>query len=319
MRSKDRYAQRFAKSLQIVKGSNQLYACPLCLISFPVSEAQSLTWDHYPPQSIGGRDSDIALVCQTCRDKWDRFDAEINRLKKYEDFERQFPGMEPIKMQVLGVPRARGLRHRAAICIETNTIKILGRDDKNSRDGTDRLIESLNALTVGSTSGGVSFQLHSDNTLTYNREWIERSFLKAAYLAAFDGLGYPYILSSCFDSIRQQVANPELNILFGHTWTFPPSQSRAERQIILAYVYDPFPLTSLAVFFVGYELKHTFVTFLPLPSFANLLSYERLTETLRGISYIAYVKIPQSEENIYDTELVIVDEHNTPRPVYQLG
>ena len=227
------YAELFSKSLEVITGESGLYRCPLCLKASAVADADSLTWDHYPPRSIGGRDCDTALVCQDCHRRWSRTDAELVKLMRREEFDRLYPDMEPVILRIPGEPYVQGLRHREAIGIREDSIHLTGRPEHTPEEATQRLTEFLNQVTSEGKWDGLEMTVSTDLHLTYSPRRVVRSFLKAAYLAAFDHLGYPYILSPALNAIRQQVREPEVAHLKHFKMLLCPQPTESDSEIAL--------------------------------------------------------------------------------------
>lgn len=306
------YAKRFSESLEVIEEKSGLYRCPLGQEDFDVRDADSLTWDHYPPQkSIGGRDRDKVLVCKGCREKWDRIDAELVKLINREEFDQLYPGMIPVKLSIPDEPYVKGLTLRAAMGIQDNSdwtqVSIQGRSERNPKDATQRLDKFMKQVADEGKWDGLKQHVTSDPTLTYSERLVECSFLKAAYLAAFDCLGYPYILSPELSTIRQQMREPKVAHLTNHTLLFSPQPPGYDREILLAYMQSPEPLTGLAVFFLGYNLSRWCVTFLPLPGRSGLPEYGRLDQALYESGEMKFVGIERSQDLITSKELTLVD------------
>ncbi|MBM3302020.1 MAG: hypothetical protein FJY85_18980, partial [Deltaproteobacteria bacterium] len=228
------YAELFSKSLQVATGESGLYRCPLCLAAFAVVDADSLTWDHYPPQSIGGRDRGAVLVCQDCRRRWNHVDAELVPLMRREEFDRLYPGMEPIVLRIPNDTYVQGLRHREAIGIQEDSVRLIGRPEHNAEEATQRLTQFLDQVASEGKWNGLKVTVSVDPSLAYSGRRVEHSFLKAAYLAAFDCLGHPYVLSPALDTIRRQMREPEATHLERHTLVFSPQPPGFDREILLA-------------------------------------------------------------------------------------
>lgn len=314
--SRTRYAILMASSLEVATGETQTYRCPLCLAPFPVSQADTLTWDHFPPQSIGGRDRDVALICHTCRSRWDRIDANLHRLQLRDSFEQQHPGMIPVTLSFPGQGPIRGLRHRAAVGAKAGSIIILGRPASNPDHVTDRLVSYLDDQFGKETVSDLTLQFQEEREMVFSRRQAELSFLKAAYLALFNCFGYPYILSDGLARIREQMVNPNANCLDGFALVFSPPPRGYDRQIELALVYSPAALTSLAVFFLGYGLSRWCVAFLPIPAQPGLPMYGRLADSLRDAGGMGLLWIDRSARPVTDRSVIVVDEHGVERPLY---
>ncbi len=310
------YAKLLSKSLNVATGESNVYRCPLCLAPFSVQDADLLTWDHYPPQSVGGRDRDIVLVCQDCHRQWSPTDAELARLMRREEFDRLYPGMEPVILRIPDEPYVKGLRHREAIGVRGRPIRLVGRPEHNVQEATQRLTEFLNRATSEGKWNGLKITVSSDPQLIYSTQRIERSFLKAAYLAAFDCLGYPYVLSPALNTLRQQMREPDVAHLTDHTVIFSPQLPGFDREILLAYVHTPEPVTGLAVFFLGYNLARWQVTFLLLPAHPEMPKYGQLDQSLRKAGGMGFVSFERSRELTTDAEVTLVDQNDKEWPIY---
>lgn len=312
--NKLRYGQRFSESLQAVTGEVGYYACPLCLARFPLQEAEALTRDHYPPQSIGGRDSDTVLVCEVCRERWAQTDAHIDRLKRRDEFDREYPGMLPIVASMPNARTIKGLRHRAALLIDKDGLEIHARPEANPPEANRRLTE----LLAGEPRNLNGIQLRIDKEARYRFDYraVERSFLKAAYLAAFSTLGYPYILSTQVTPIREQMLRPDADIFAGHMVVLAPQPDGRDRVTSLAYFYDPPAATGLAVFFEGYRMRQWCIVFLPVPALPGYPQYDMLQHAVFQAETVGYLPIDRSIDLISRTELIVRDEDGKEWPVY---
>ena len=312
------YAEMFSRSLEVATGETGIYRCPLCLAAFDIEDADSLTWDHYPPRSIGGRDRDTVLVCGDCHRRWDRIDAELARLERRDEFEKLYSGMVPVILAIPDEPDARGLRHRMALKVDEGSIVLVGRPQDNAAEATWRLVDCLERVASERNWNGLRITLCTDHALIFKRPLAERSFLKAAYLAAFDCLGYPYILSQALEPVREQMRQPEVARLEHHTLKFCPQPPGFDREILLAYVHTPEPLIGLAIFFLGYALSRWCVTLLPLPAHLGLPKYDaKLDQTLRNAGRMGFVRFERSRELITNRKLILVDQAGKEWPIYK--
>lgn len=311
------YADRFSESLRVFTNEVGQYACPLCLTRFPVSAVSTLTWDHYPPRSIGGRASDTVLVCGDCQRRWDAIDADVDRLKKRAKFEANYPDAVPAVLQLPGVHSIRGLSHRVALRVSGNTVEIIGRTEKNPDHVTDRLVQFLHQLSSTSDVSGLSINVQSDTGEEYSPSRVALAFLKAAYLAAFNCLGYPYILADELAAIRQQMLDPQLDVFRNRPLIITPPSSEIQPQIILGYVHEPESLTSLAVFFIGYYIRPWCAVLLPLPAHPGLPDYANIDQLVHEISQIGIVTFDRHINAIYDPEVVLVDQNDNQWPIYK--
>ena len=313
---KTTYAKFFSESLEVVTGESGLYCCPLSLGRAPVEDADSLTWDHYPTKSIGGRDRHVVLVCQGCQTRWTRTDAELDLLRKRDEFDKSYPGMKPVILSIPEEPEVPGLRHRAAFSAKEGSWQLFGRPEHNKEEVTRRLSEFLAKVTAEKRWDGLKVNIASDPGLTYSRRLVGSALLKAAYLAAFDWLGYPYILSSDLDEIRERLEEPGSASPSGFPLVFFPHQPGSDRKVLVTRLHTPAALTSLAVFFLGYELNRSCVVFLPLPSRPGFPKLDNLDQTLQESGGLGFVMLGRSRKQIADPEVWIVDEQGKEWPIY---
>ncbi|MDI6857231.1 MAG: hypothetical protein QME71_02825 [Dehalococcoidia bacterium] len=123
------------------------------------------------------------------------------------------------------------------------SIRVVGVPGSNDPRVQNKLSEELDRLVESGSWQGSQFNL------TFYRGFRHRpalvGWLRAGYLAAFAALGYRYILRTSLDIVRQQLANPENELLRVFSVTTQGQISREERRILL--VQRPAWMTSLAV------------------------------------------------------------------------
>jgi hypothetical protein len=204
------YGQRFAESLRLVTGEAGYYACPLCLTRFPLAEINSLTWDHYPPRSIGGLNGDTVLVCKECQRKWSDIDVELHHLQKAQEHNRAHPGTIRGKLKFPDTPGLTGSNQHVALELPSSPegfiLRMIVLLEANPQAATTRIDEQHQQLAA---TGGVVHLQGTFPLYPYDIKTAELALLKAAYLAAFDCLGYRYILSPALATIRLQLLHPE--------------------------------------------------------------------------------------------------------------
>ena len=311
------YAERYSESLEAVTGEKQVYRCPLCLDPTPIADASSLTWDHYPPRSVGGRRADKVLVCEACRQRWNLVDEELVRLRRRDAFDRKYPGMEPRVLSVPGERTVRGLRQRVAVDVQEGQIRFFGRTEINQEGATHRITEFLGCISSESGWEGLELRIASDESLSYSGSLVESAFLKTAFLAAFDWLGYPYVLSAALDQVRRQMLEPGIEHVSQSQLVFSPQPPGYDRQILLAYVHTPEALASLGVFLLGYHLSRWRVVFLPLPAQARSPECEKLEQTVRSAWQLDFVHFARSPAYLTDQNLIVIDQQGREWPVYR--
>lgn len=313
------YAELFAKSLEAATHESGIYRCPLCLTAFGIEAADDLTWDHYPPQSIGGQDRDVVLVCSACQRSWSEIDAELVPFLRREAFDRSHPDAHPIVLRIADHPQVRGLRHREGLSVRDGVFTLLGRPEANHEAATQRLTEFMDSAVSEQFSEDLTFTFSTDPAMVFSRSRIERILLKAAYLAAFDCFGYPFILAPALQTVKEQMANPRADIVGGHTLAVSPQPLSCNPAILMAHVSEPVALFGLVVFFIGYRLDRAWVTLLPVPTHPEGPCYGKLDAAVHEAKRLDLVWFERSRKLACDTEVILVDEGGREWPVYPEG
>jgi hypothetical protein len=225
------------------------YLCPICFGCFVGLER--LSEEHVPPESIGGRV--LCLTCCRCNSNAGHsVDAQAHR----EHMARSF--------------LAEGLTQRARIVIGELQVTVdLTRADNatNMRvlgAHNDPAKVSVLRGALSKIKDGDTFQIRG--TVSYDRAKADISYLRTAYLGASAKLGYTYILRHSLDRVRQQICEPEREILktvrvYGDIVAIPEK----------AFVLIDEPIACLAA-----KIRDMVVC-LPLPDGDDLF-YERLAE-----------------------------------------
>jgi hypothetical protein len=199
--------------------------------------------------------------------------------------------------------------------VQEGKIKLFGRTEISQERATGRITEFLDHIWSEGGWDGLELRITSDPSLSFSGSVVENLFLKAAYLAAFDALGFPYILASALEAVRQEMLEPETETLKGTLLVFFP-QPTTDPHVALAYVHTPSALTSLAVFFLGYRLPQWCIVFLPIPACPGLPEYGRLERIVRDSGHLGFVRFDPSPDLLTDGNVVVVDEYGTERPIY---
>jgi hypothetical protein len=189
-----RIFERLAANHAAVTGVSDTYVCPLCLGStFTSVRDAELTWDHVPPESIGGRLQ--VPVCSHCN--WAAgatIEADLSRYARRLDFAAVYGTAAPVVLKFPGT----GVSHRNALKSQEGAIMLVGREEANAPEATR---EAESALTKA-LQQGTGFTIRDDASLMWRPTYLECAFLKAAYLFLFLRRGYSAILSVPFELVR---------------------------------------------------------------------------------------------------------------------
>lgn len=210
------------------------YGCPLCLRGFPEQKIDLLTSEHVPPASLGGHR--LVLTCKDCN--WRAggrtgVDTHARRAEDCLDF--VLGTMEGPRSAEFSVG---SLKQKVEVVHGPGHFLVLGLPQSNPPEVTRQIQDAMEM--IGQEH---SFKL----SLTKNRYSPQReriSWLRAAYLAAFAALGYRYILRSILDPVRQQILDPDKEVI--HTFKLDDAVAPSDRRFIV-FVSKPDWVRGLAV------------------------------------------------------------------------
>jgi len=242
---------------------------------------------------------------------WNDPDEQLIRFRDKKGFDELYPGHEPILFQV------HGIQQRGAFIYREGQAEFRGRSEIEQEQATMRL-EDFFARFVDS-GGGETAQcyIRIDPNLVYSANLVEASLFKAAYLAAFSCLGYPYILSPALRRIREQLRDPAQ---FSLPNAVLPVESEAdmEARIQVTYVCEPKEIRSLGIVFSGIEFPTGWIAFLPLPVNPTLPDYEAIREILQEPSRLRLLGLDCIALSITHTSLILVNEDGEKFLIYPL-
>ena len=264
---KSKFAQKYSHSYFIANSKKNIYACPLCFDEYQVTEANVLTWDHFPPQSVGGTQK--VLVCEQCRRKWDRIDAELDKFKKKEEFIREYPNHCAAKMKLEIAP---GLVYRNALKYSDSTMEIKPR--LSGDDATNRFSKVISNIYQNKIWNGQKGIIELDRNFLYNQDKIRMAIIKAAYLASFFTFGYPYILSEAISTIRQGLSElNEQHLRFPVTFS-PGCNANEKCYVRFSYIYNPEPLKGLGIEIFTSIIQVRWFLIFPIPHIKKIPQYD---------------------------------------------
>ncbi len=204
----------FDKCVEVIKKLSNCtissYICPICgnLFDKESVENKTLTIDHVPPKSIGGKP--LVLTCESCNnDLGSKLDSQI---KNYQDFVKSVKTIstgnghltQKVKYQVNG--------HEVnAICKMNNSeININFHKKINNPINVTSINEFLESQTKSANNG---FKFSISPNSRFHMRYFDIALLKNAYLTIFAKLGYTYIFHENYKIIRNQIINYDKEIL----------------------------------------------------------------------------------------------------------
>lgn len=232
---------------------------------FPRDAADSgqLTEEHVPPKQLGGKA--MVLTCKDCNSEAGRFfDTHAVTRARSDNFARgQVTGdVLPVTVSADGIP-LRGTAEWTE-----GGLRILGVDKQNDHRVQAAHMAALDGFTKrGDLRPSLSFTVHT----RFNESRARYSWIRSAYLAAFAALGWAYILRPVMRPIREQLANPDVEVLPTYVFRDPESAATirrillvnepqelrcvavtiGEHGVFLPGVFNPMPMDELARAFAG--------------------------------------------------------------------
>ncbi|HMJ46804.1 MAG TPA: HNH endonuclease [Ferruginibacter sp.] len=202
----------------------EAYLCPLCFDPFTRESlnpacANPLTFDHNPPESLGGKQG--VLTCKNCNSKAGH-DLDNQLLARLNELD--FIELNP-NSKARTTLESDNYKVTTDIFIDKDKTFKINIDRKNSNP---KHVDNFLANKKYTYKGINSF-LENDNLLESGLNWqlnfkmkvptksIERNaeiaLLKIAYLYAFQKFGNGFLINGGLYKVREQILNPEKNIL----------------------------------------------------------------------------------------------------------
>jgi hypothetical protein len=214
------------------------YACPCCLTAYnrPAVIAGVLTEEHVPPQGLGGRG--LVLTCVKCNsNSGASFDVHAVSRLDAEDFARGRVSGRVLRamFHVDGIPL------RGTAQWTEGGLQLFGVPKQNDPKVQAAHFQTLDAYAEGGNPNpNVSFTIHT----RFDEARARLSWIRSAYLASFAALGWSYIFREVMDPFRDQLKQPDAQIIPTYILR-NPAASQAERRMLL--VDQPDELRCVAV------------------------------------------------------------------------
>jgi hypothetical protein len=317
--------EAYSRNLELIKSNPKVkfnpdftngYLCPLCLKLFfeedlLESSENMLTLEDIPPKSLGGNPK--ILTCKVCN-SISGYKIDIHLLERLKEIDaRQFLPNTKIDATLI----KDGNRVNTILEIDNN-----GNFDFYTETNRSNPIEYENFHKTVFSNNSVYKSILA-------REFIDRPFisekfkismpqrsdehraeiglLRVAYLLAYSTLGNSLILNRSLHKVREQLSNPEKNILtkpFWFNYEFP------EECVGLNVITEPEDLKCYLVIFnlSTASRKRQFAIALPGPSYPGIKIYDNIDKLLcvnsGGFQNIKFKMFPKldfinNEDNIW--------------------
>lgn len=248
--------------------------CPLCLSAFYRDDINtgSLTLDHVPPRTAGGRGAGDALVCKDCNSSLGAsVDASLGEHLRKMDITSFTPGSQGD----ISYSWENGKRIPASLQIgEDGSLKLTTHSFRTHPDSVRQLAERLDALVELGESAEYRFQLHV--TLPDSQS-VSVALLRIAYMIYFMQFGYGAILHPHFNRIRAQICEPTSEQVLAE-WDVSRVLNVDRLQDGIHFVHEPVDLRCVLVGFtlsVGLSPRN-YIICLPVHISPGISIYSRL-------------------------------------------
>lgn len=259
------------------------YACPICTGLFLPGEIDLLTPDHAPPGSLGG--TKVALTCGPCN-HWagSQLESHMQTYERLVDFHFAPEMRESLPIRLSGLS-GRGETMNAVVTVEPGlsqrivVVKASPSRHHNRRGYQDEWAAAFPTLQGRARERGTLLQFTFWKS--YRPRRVRVGWLRSAYIVAFAAFGYRYSLSPFLDRVRDQMRNPDSDVLSTFAVIDPTADKRI-RQMQL--VEQPEWLRCLAVR-MG---RHTVM----LPAGDDNV-YERIAQHRQDSDLLQYIPGPE--------------------------
>lgn len=228
-----------------LNGDSSHYYCPICGKRYPEKSAaigSDLTLEDVPPKSVGGRA--ILLTCRRCNSSAGHtVDASIAGRKNLETYSKIMSGQ--VKGEIPFATLSIEELNLAVTISSADSFDIKPIIRANAPTTIESYQERLREV-VSNNINELEFKISAYQK--YDHRFFKLSHLKSAFLLIFAWLGYRYAFDPRLEIVRQQIQEPESDILGTTFWI--EGESIPSNKIM--YLRNPFPV--LLVSFEGFSV-----------------------------------------------------------------
>jgi hypothetical protein len=198
--------------------------CPLCLNPFLEtdllpSDKNHLTLEHNPPKSLGGKDN--ILTCKECNNK-SGHKADVELLTYI--LEQEFKNFRPNSKHRTKLVNKKGAKVTADFRFDNKGKMILNIQNKYSNpkdfkefiDSEEKGFFAIEGETGKFATRKLNFNMNLPDK--GNMRIASIALLKIGYLLGFEKYGHIFLFNQNFDIIREQILNPEKEIITEPFW-----------------------------------------------------------------------------------------------------
>ncbi|NQX42323.1 hypothetical protein SAMN05421820_11143 [Pedobacter steynii] len=264
------------------------YICPLCFDPFFAEDLlhtakNPLTLEDVPPVSLGGKP--LTLTCKSCNSKsGHELDVHLLNVLLENDSKSFLPGSNSRASFEINGRKVNG-----SVIIDKDGKLVLNVEPKISNPAHSKFfLDKMSPKTVSTYSPVFGFTKPLEwtsptFTLNVNRIYNQRradvALLRIAYLLAYANLGNGFLINGGLYKVREQILNPEKNILGNVFWIKTEFPKALEGINIIS---QPQELQSFLVIFnlKTKSISRQFAIVLPGPSKPSVDVYKFIEEHL---------------------------------------
>jgi hypothetical protein len=256
------------------------FICPICLNSFSENDLDinlenHLTLEDAPPYSLGGQAN--TLTCKKCNNesghKIDNHLVELLNEQEIRDFSPNTSAYVTVEHQ--------GQKVQGLLQIDNDGKITITHLTKNNHP------ENLEKYVAETGKGDNPLLFFKASRVEIKK--VEVALLKTAYILAFEHYGYPLILSTAFDPVREQILNPDKEIYPNGFWSKDSYFNQNNVGVHFLATKNLEGLMSIFILETKNGQRNSYNVYLPV----SIHTYIKVIEGLKGIkvdelSFVSY-------------------------------
>jgi hypothetical protein len=218
----------------LTESCEKIYFCPICGKDFYEDSAINgvLTLEDVPPRSMGGKG--LLLTCKNCNSKsGHNIDYHIANLHKLQNFEKTLTGQSHGQKTTANF-KLNGDNYPITVERENSKIDIKLRQYDQKK--IEKIKEYMSSVT--NSDGLDDFVFNVEKSVKLDYRLLKIAYLKSSFLLITALLGYKYAFDKRLDIVRDQILNPDRNILSTSFWVDLTNCSTFPKRCLL-FVSDP--------------------------------------------------------------------------------
>lgn len=267
---------------RLVPDIDDVFLCPICYQVFTrdvLNNPDVLTVDHIKARAVGGTDATRTLACKQCNNLTggSKLESQLKKMLRFEDVIHGVPGSS---CDIMYSPRIDSDQPRywlpATLAVDAEGVRdIVGDPSRTAPEAMNWALGTLSdSVDRTPPSAIMGFDIRA-TSLRPRRALV--ALLRIAYLYAFSFFGYAAIVREPMKQVRNQIREPDEQILKGSWAVAAPFRDEV---LGMNIVTKP---ESLRAYLVVYEVdtglrRRRWGVFLPCPDDTGLEIYSTLAE-----------------------------------------